>query len=314
MGLQEYGLSAISPPSLQSSPPSPLPSSPPPSFTPYPSASRTLLTSPSSPHSQPVFLPTSTSPPHLLSSPPSPNNAFSVPSRSRPFRTAETMMDMPLAEAVVKQLGEVVERLSLNPRERHALDQRVELTGEALQEALVFVAARSKHLDELEEELEQKEMLLEMRELVVAAEVERQTQRLEELSAALMEKMDTLQALHDALIPDFIDRFQDTVKALKDATEGEEEARYFMHLLDRREGTKTPSEPPSWPESHPCCGKRSRGASFRVGKEEVFLHATSGEVWVRVRPPDTQVTSDNSDASSRQSDVSDTSPFTDRDS
>lgn len=223
-------------------------------------------------------------------------------------------MDVPLAKAVVEQLGDVVERLSLTPRERHALNQRVELTGEELQEALVFVASHSKHLDELEEELEQKEMLLEMRELVVAAEVERQTQRLEELSAALMERMDTLQALHDALTPDFPDRFKDTVKTLKDVAEGDEEARYFTHLLDRREGRKTQSEPPSWPESHHCSGQRGRGARFRVGKEEVYLHTASGEVWVRVRPPDTHVACDNSDASSRESDIRNTSPLTDPES
>lgn len=220
-------------------------------------------------------------------------------------------MDLPLAEAVVEQLGEVVRRLSLSPGERQGLDQQVTVTGEALQEALVFVSARSKELDVLEEQLERKELLLEMRELVVAAEVERHRRQLEELSTALVNKMDALQELHDALAPQLTHRFRETVQNLRDAAEGEEEARCLLELLDRREGTRTPSETPSWPE----CQSERGEYSFRIGKEEVFVHAASGEVWVRVRPPEPQDASDTSDAApSPQADFPDASPAADPDS
>lgn len=201
-------------------------------------------------------------------------------------------MDTPLAESVVEQLSEVVERLTLSPKEKRTLEDRLGLTGEALQEALVFVATRSRHLDQLEEDLETRELMLEMRELVVAAEVERQTRRLEELSQGLMERMSALQDLHDALTPALAQRYKDTVSALKDVAEGEEEARYLSDPLDRREGAKTLSESGSWPEPHPARGEKSRGAHFRVGKEEVFVHAKSGEVWVKVRPSDLEEPSD----------------------
>ncbi|MPC53588.1 hypothetical protein E2C01_047488 [Portunus trituberculatus] len=233
-----------------------------------------------------------------------------LPPRHLPVHAPEAMMDLPLAEAVVEQLEEVVGRLSLSPKERHALGKQVELTGAALKEALVFVSARSKELDALEEQLERREMLLEMRELVVAAEVERHTQQLEELSAVLMDKMDALQDLHDALAPQLTHRFRDTVQNLRDATEGEEEARYLLDLLDRREGSCTPSGTPSWPECH----SRRGDCSFRIGKEKVFMHAASGEVWVRVRPPVPRDPSDTTDAPSPPDDFTDASPAADPDS
>lgn len=199
-------------------------------------------------------------------------------------------MDVPLAEVVVEELSGVVERLTLSPQEKRTLEERLGVTGEALQEALVFVATRSRHLDQLEGELETKELMLEMRELVVAAEVERHMRRLEELSEGLVAKMNALQDLHDALTPALAQRYKDTVSALKDVAEGEEEARYLSDPLDRREGAKTPSE--TWPEPRSAQGEKGRGAHFRVGKEEVFVHAKSGEVWVRIRPSDLEDPSD----------------------
>lgn len=220
------------------------------------------------------------------------------------------MMDVPLAEAVVEELSGVVERLTLSPKEKRTLEERLGVTGEALQEALVFVATRSRHLDQLEEDLETKELMLEMRELVVAAEVERQTRRLEDLSEGLVAKMNALQDLYDALTPALAQRYEDTVSALKDVAEGEEEARYLSDPLDRREGTKTPSE--AWPEPRPVQGEKGHGAHFRVGKEEVFVHAKSGEVWVRIRPCDLAEPSDltpvNDDADNDGGD-SDVSPL-----
>lgn len=268
---------------LSTSPTSPTPSSSPHSVVAH-SSSTLKLHSPSPPPSSQHTAPLPSSH-HINASPHECTESAkaSISTSSTSSFGSERLMDEPLAEAVVEQLKDVVERLSLGPPEKRSLEERVGLTGEAVRKALVFVASRSRELDRLEEELETKELMLEMRELVVAAEVERQTRRLEELSEGLLDKMNALQNLHDALTPSLARKFKDTVEALKDAAEGEEEARVLCDLLDRQEGTETPSES-SWPEPHSVQGEQSRGAHFRVGREEVFVHAQSGEVWVKLRP------------------------------
>ena len=196
------------------------------------------------------------------------------------------MLDTSMASAVVAQFEEVVAGLSLSHGERRALNQEVELTGEAVRDALVYVAARSKALDALETELDQKVMLLEMRELVVAAEVERHKQRLEDLSITLLQRLDKLQTLHDSLTPGFNDRFNNIVNTLKNTAKGEEEVSELIHLLDRRDGTHMPLETPFWSDCVP--GKRGQGGHgghFKAGNEVVWVNVRSGEVWVRVRQP-----------------------------